>query len=538
MAWEQVCKGQQLGGLGLGFLGWKNRALLLKWAWRFGKEKDALWRRVICSKYNWDSNFMVLHLLVDGFSDCSILMQDLLKNLLEDAVMAKSFRDSLFCKLGTGSAIRFWLDPWVEAIPLCYMFPRIFAIAVNRTALVRDLGCFIGHKWYWSVEFRRQCFGWELEEKAKLFQFINSVLPCQGEDGLLWLGDQIGVFSVKAIYNLVEIKILGADPLIISKKIRKIVPPKVVIFLWQAALNRIAVKENLQQRGVLVENGGLCSICGIVVESTSHLLLHCETIWKLWCSIFLREGLCWCCPRNLQELLLEWTHLRGISDHVLWELIPFSLCWSIWLDRNNLIFQNARFATENIWDMHISRIAWWIKAWQKDCSYSMTDFLLNFSAISLRPIFNSPRSAIWFPPPENVLKFNVDGSSLGNPGVSGVGGVLRNSSRQILGVFSEAAGVLWAYEAEVKAIRKALLFCKQFHYRNVLIESDSTLAVGWVASVHNRPWKLCQDLIQIDLLMSEVECLGVSHIYREANTMADHLAKSGCRRLFPIWGKY
>ena len=50
--WALVCKSADLGGLGLGFMGWKNKALLLKWAWRFGKEKDSLWRRVICVNYN------------------------------------------------------------------------------------------------------------------------------------------------------------------------------------------------------------------------------------------------------------------------------------------------------------------------------------------------------------------------------------------------------------------------------------------------------------------------------------------------------
>lgn len=30
IAWEQICKESDLGGLGLGFLGWKNKALLIK----------------------------------------------------------------------------------------------------------------------------------------------------------------------------------------------------------------------------------------------------------------------------------------------------------------------------------------------------------------------------------------------------------------------------------------------------------------------------------------------------------------------------
>ncbi|XP_057458901.1 uncharacterized protein LOC130749544 [Lotus japonicus] len=121
---------------------------------------------------------------------------------------------------------------------------------------------------------------------------------------------------------------------------------------------------------------------------------------------------------------------------------------------------------------------------------------------------------------------------------TGTGGILRYCSRQILGVFSSAVGVLWAYEAELKAILNALIFCKQFQVRNLIIESDSALTVEWVNSDQNRPWKLNQDLIQLDMRMSDVGCLGVNHIYREANNHADKLAKSGAHRANRIWAKF
>lgn len=48
----------------------------------------------------------------------------------------------------------------------------------------------------------------------------------------------------------------------------------------------------------------------------------------------------------------------------------------------------------------------------------------------------------WTPPPAGLLKFNVDGSSHGTPGKSGVGGIIRNERRQRVGLFSMAAGDL------------------------------------------------------------------------------------------------
>lgn len=105
--------------------------------------------------------------------------------------------------------------------------------------------------------------------------------------------------------------------------------------------------------------------------------------------------------------------------------------------------------------------------------------------------------------------------------MSGVGGVLRDSEGTFIGRFSKATGLLWAYEAEVKAILSALQFCKEHDVTNVLIESDSTLAVGWVSNKQNRPWKLLNELHMIDMLMVDVGCVGVVHIFREANDVAD-----------------
>ena len=49
--WNQVCQPINLGGLGIRNLRVFNKALLGKWLWRFGTEREALWRQVIVAKY-------------------------------------------------------------------------------------------------------------------------------------------------------------------------------------------------------------------------------------------------------------------------------------------------------------------------------------------------------------------------------------------------------------------------------------------------------------------------------------------------------
>lgn len=96
-----------------------------------------------------------------------------------------------------------------------------------------------------------------------------------------------------------------------------------------------------------------------------------------------------------------------------------------------------------------------------------------------------------------------------------------------MGFFSLNSGHGWAHEAEVRAILNALIFCQEFLLRNIILESDSKLAVGWVGSSENRLWRLLNELNHIDFLIQEVNCVEVRHIFRENNEEVDLLVNIG-----------
>ena len=60
VSWKTVARPKNKGGLGIGRLKEKNKAMLFKWLWRFPLEQESIWAKVIISKFGihpnrWDA---------------------------------------------------------------------------------------------------------------------------------------------------------------------------------------------------------------------------------------------------------------------------------------------------------------------------------------------------------------------------------------------------------------------------------------------------------------------------------------------------
>ncbi|KAK0606220.1 hypothetical protein LWI29_035317 [Acer saccharum] len=132
----------------------------------------------------------------------------------------------------------------------------------------------------------------------------------------------------------------------------------------------------------------------------------------------------------------------------------------------------------------------------------------------------------WLKPGLGRLKLNLDGSSLGNPGPSSEGGVLRDSAGNFIFGFSKFFSSCSNNEVELRAVMYGITICKHLGHDDIDIECDSDVVLSWIRARTCNLWYLWDFWDQlIDLL--EGFDFSIHHLYREGNKVADALARHG-----------
>ena len=320
----------------------KNRTLLNKWVWRYADEPNAMWRTIIASKYGGDhSGLFPLTVHHRRFSG---LWKNITKPICSHDSQSNAFLSSFGYSFGDGGCIRFWWDSWIDGVVLKSAFPRIFALSTNKEGKVREFGSWCNNVWHWTILLRRRLFGWELHQWSELLSFLKGFVVCDKvKDSLIWKGSTSGRYSA----NLYAKSVLCSSPS--YEEFWKLVwvglaPPKVEVFCWQLMQGRIATKDQLARRGVMDWNLAVCTFCNAERESVSHLFFSCFISWKIWMYVCSLWELNWVMHKEPMVALLAWQHaLPNKCCKVVWKMVFFAIIWSIWLLRNDLVFNGKAF---------------------------------------------------------------------------------------------------------------------------------------------------------------------------------------------------
>jgi ribonuclease HI len=90
----------------------------------------------------------------------------------------------------------------------------------------------------------------------------------------------------------------------------------------------------------------------------------------------------------------------------------------------------------------------------------------------------------WEPPPSCWAKLNTDGSSLGNPGLVGGGGVICDSNGCWVRSFSQVIDFTTSFQAELRALKDGLLLAIDLEIPDLEKEIDSLVAVELVKATN------------------------------------------------------
>lgn len=377
--WERVTLSKKCGGLGIKKIHVQNLSLLSKWWWRFGSEKESLWAKTIRAKYGIDDSSW-LPVQPSSLTRFSQIWGDIASLIGEGSEIAGIIRDGFFIKVASGQTTAFWSDTWLGDTNLEKTFPRLYSLSIQKQAKVWELYDFSSLSW--NLQFRRSLFQWELDQLTILKQLLDDVtIHNQGVDQFSWRWDHSsGAFTVKSCYEKWEqttnaLNPIGPKCMLIWKNV---CPHKVEIFTWQALQEKIATGSELIKRNILqqgVDLVGLCPLCQSEVETAVHLLVHCPITWKVWSLIMKWWGLMWVCPSNLYMLMCWWSSFFFKNvEKTCWDISFYAVLWTIWLERNHIIFRNKALDEAEIIDNCKTLVAVWTKACYDLKAYTVEDF--------------------------------------------------------------------------------------------------------------------------------------------------------------------
>ncbi|GKV51184.1 hypothetical protein SLEP1_g57855 [Rubroshorea leprosula] len=170
VSWEKVCNSRKDGGLGVKDLEKFNMALLGKWRWRLVVEKEALWNRVVEAKYgihrrrDWEGREVKMN--------SSYWWKALWKLDKERGSDEGWVYKGVVKTVGEGNDTLFWHEKWCGDAPFREKFNRLFRLAKDKDALVKNMGEWRNGEWIWKWSWSRELLGRE----NTLVQDLNRLL--------------------------------------------------------------------------------------------------------------------------------------------------------------------------------------------------------------------------------------------------------------------------------------------------------------------------------------------------------------------------
>lgn len=182
-----------------------------------------------------------------------------------------------------------------------------------------------------------------------------------------WSADPEGHYSTRSAYDLIGEEARDSSQEECFEKLWRIkVPARFLVFAWRLLRDRLPTRKNLQRRQIQLTDS-LCPLCRTQQEDASHLFFHCSKLQPIWwetMSWLQVKGAFPLSPKQhfLHHLGVQPTGVRNNRWHCWW----LALTWSIWKLRNSIVFSNANFDANKLFEEAIFLLWSWLRGFEKD----------------------------------------------------------------------------------------------------------------------------------------------------------------------------
>ena len=405
----------------------------------------------------------------------------------------------------------FWFDNWLGSGPLCQRLQSVSDHPVGDFVL----------NGRWNQQLLRR---WVPDDIVS--EIVTKSSPVGvADDCAVWALTESGDFSIASSYVLLGRQ--SPSSFMFSRVWHSLIPIKVSFFMVRLLRDRLPLASALGR--LHVYGPSKCFCCSAPQsESLDHIFGEGDVAQFLWTFFGNGAGVTyrgsgarsrlagwWCQPKCSSRLA---------SLHV---LVPSIICWHIWLARNLAVFEGKCLRREAMCDRILADIVGLFCGKYAGEAMGHGSWMAFYSNIcGWRPRY-CHSLVHWVLPTQGAFKLNTDGCSLGNPGVSGGGGVLRDSSGVAVFGFSTPFGELTCIQAEIRSLLVGVQQCLLRGFLRIQVEVDSLVLVNILLKKSRCPWIIQPEIAALEATQG-VEW-SVGHCYREANQAADALAKVGAR---------
>ncbi|GJR64717.1 putative ribonuclease H protein [Tanacetum coccineum] len=272
-------------------------------------------------------------------------------------------------KCGNGDRVSFWYDIWTSDETLGSLFQDLFLLATNRFGKVSEFYVLSpANEFAWRIIFSRNLLSAEKSQLEALFTLLHRiVIQPFVDDVVTWKPTESSTYSTIMAYDVLHQQAQLNNHEWFSFMWTKGVPSEIQGFTWLACHHQTPVKHLLFHKNIILEiNHATCSWCDSYTEMADHLLLHCNSSFLFWGSLFRWWNMSWVMPRSILEFVQDMSEGMPTNCCNIWKLIGPYAIWQIWLARNEVALNDRFFCWSKA--VNIKQKAFQCAVEQKACN--------------------------------------------------------------------------------------------------------------------------------------------------------------------------